>query len=112
MFEENEQNLFYLVSQAVTSKEELEKAFARELIITALNYTKVRVEWNLYSFAERAENDRSRTATHDRFVDTLNIFLRYEKSLSKEVPDFSKYDRKSLGDVANYLVCQLAIAKR
>ncbi len=112
MFEENDQNLFCLVNQAITSEDNLEESFAKELIIAAFNYTKVRVEWNLYSLAEKAENDSYRTSSHNRFIDTLNIFLRYEKSLSKEVPNFSKYDRKALGDVANFLVCQLALAKR
>ena len=94
------------------SEDETELDLLKDLITCALKYTTYRVEWNFYDVKERAEKDAYRTSSHNRFMDALSIFLRYESSLGKIVPDISSYDRKDLGDVANELVCVFAKAMR
>lgn len=94
------------------SEDETEKELLEDMIKCALKYTQFRVEWNFWGPVERDANNNYRTSCHNRFIDALNIFLRYERGLGKEVTDISGYDRKTIGDIANELICAFAIAQR
>ena len=96
------------------SADEDEAMLLRDLLERALKYTRFRVEWNFYTPAERDGNNDYRTSCHNSFIDALNIFLRYERRIHENlaIPDLTGYDRKEIGDIANELVCQFAIAMR
>ena len=101
-----------LLLQASESKDEDEYDLAKDLFEAALSYTEYRYNEHFYSAEKRISEDGNRTIAHNHYMDSLNIFLRYEKTLDKRVPDITGYDRKTLGDFANQLVADLAILRR
>ncbi len=101
-----------LILKAKSSTDETELDLLKDLVETAIKYTNYRANWFLWSNEERATNDSYRTTCHNRFIDALNIFLRYERSLGKTAIDVSEWERKIIGDVANELVCAVAILMR
>lgn len=85
----------------------------RDLLKAALKYTTFRFQWELYSYGERASNDAYRTSAHNAYMDCLNIFLRYARTISDNVPAIPEHwTRKELGDLACQLVCEVAIRNR
>lgn len=85
----------------------------QDLLKAAYKYTGFRFQWELYTNAERAQNDSYRTSAHNAYMDSLNIFLRYMNRLSTSVPTIpADWTRKELGDFACQLVCAVAIRNR
>mgnify|MGYP003304844026 CR=1 FL=1 len=83
------------------------------LLKAALKYTTFRFQWELYTQEEREQNDKYRTSAHNAYMDCLNIFLRYAKTISDNVPVIPEHwTRKELGDLACQLVCEVAIRNR
>lgn len=105
-------DILLVISSALTSNDEVEVELLNDMAEAAYNYTGYRLRDNFYTREKKNEEDAARTASHNRFMDTLNIFLRYEKSLGKDVPDLSDLDRKALGDIGNKIVCDLSIRQR
>lgn len=84
-----------------------------DLLKAALKYTSFRLQWEVYTNDERAQNDSYRTSAHNAYMDSLNIFLRYMNRLSDSVPTIPEdWTRKELGDFACKLVCDVAIQNR
>lgn len=78
----------------------------------AIEYTKYRVDWNFYSREEKQENDKYRTSKHNSFMDSYNILVRYlGKTMDVSIFNIGE-DRKVYGDLANYVVYQLALKQR
>ncbi len=100
-----------LANGALNSKEEIGMDLLKDLADAAYTYTGYRYKENFYTTEERLALDKSRSICHNHVMDALNIFLRYEKSLGKAVPELPD-DRKILGDYANQLIADLAIRRR
>ena len=78
----------------------------------AIEYTKCRVDWNFYSLEQRNDNNKYRTSKHDRFIMSYNSLVRY-LGRTMDISDFDiGEDRKVYGDLANYVVYQLALKQR
>ncbi len=102
-----------MVHAALKSSDEDEKELSMDLVKAALVYTEERLSWNWMTLEERDANDGARTREHNYMIDCFNIFLRYEaKFHNKEMIDLSSYDRKTIGDMGNRLIADLAIAQR
>ena len=106
------EKLIEILLDAKNTQDEDEKEFFTDMMQMALKYTTVRFKWNLMSPAEKDADDKSRSITHNRFMDTMNILMRYRKSIDKPYLDFSNLDRKSYGDIANEIVCYFAKLQR
>ena len=107
-----EEKLIDILIDAKNSRDSDEMEFFKDMMQMALKYTSARFSWNLMTPEEKDENDKSRSITHNRFMDTMNILMRYRKSIDKEYIDFSDLDRKSFGDIANEIVCYFAKLQR
>ncbi|MBR6380893.1 MAG: hypothetical protein IKS07_04355 [Lachnospiraceae bacterium] len=101
-----------LVLKAAVSEDETGRELAGELAQKAFKYTEYRMNAVFCDLEKRIEQDGYRTSAHNAYMDSLNIFLRYEASKGKEVPDLGDMDRKDLGDYANRLVADLAVSQR
>lgn len=114
MNEELYTNILNMVLRGLKSKDdEDEKELAKDLAEAALNYTAERASWNWLTLEERDANDGARTRKHNHMIDCFNIYLRYEsKKYGTEMIDLGIYDRKTIGDMGNRLICDLAIAQR
>jgi hypothetical protein len=77
----------------------------QELIIAAVNYSRIRVDWYLAVSEERARIESGRTAAHDRFIDACNILSRYmgQHNESNAWRVALSDDRKVIGDFACYI---------
>ncbi len=104
--------ILLVISTAISSNDEIEQELLCDLAEAAYNYTGYRLRDNFYTREKKNEEGEARTASHNRFMDSLNIFLRYERSIGREIPDLSDLDRKALGDIGNKIVCDLSIRQR
>ena len=86
----------------------------QDLLNKAIEYTSIRAKWSLMSREEKIENDAHRTASHDSFINSLKIYVRYLKQLGINllVNELIEQDRKTIGDFANYIVFREAIKNR
>lgn len=88
------------------------KELYEELIKTATKYTAFRSEWLLWDRITKIERDGSRTSCHNSLIVKFDILARYVKSQGKEAKwrdslgyeKDDKYNRKTIGDFACYLV--------
>ena len=102
-----------IISFMSTCNDETALELYQDLLRAALKYTSFRLQWELYTNEERAENDSYRTSAHNAYMDCLNIFLRYAGKISDSVPVIpEEWGRKELGDFACQLVCEVAIRNR
>ena len=100
-----------LVILAIKSEKEDRVYLAKNLLLKAYDYTGWRVKWNFFTTEEQMENDSTRTSCHNAYMDYLNMFLRNEAKYG-DVPDISELDRKTIGDIGNRLVSEMAIYQR
>lgn len=112
MNEDLYQKLYNLVLLALDSHDPDEKELVTDLIESAIKYTTIRANWNLFSLSEKVADDAHRTACHNHLIDSFNIFLRYESKLGRDNIDMTCYDRKTVGDVGNHIVYDLAVRMR
>lgn len=96
-----------MLPNILSGEDEDNKEFAADLLNAAIKYAKYRMDWSTHDNAWKIENDKYRTSAHNRFMDCLNIFLRYNKKPLK-----NEFDRRDLGDIACYLAYAAAIAER
>lgn len=96
-----------MLPNVLSGEDEDNKELATDLLNAAIKYAKYRMDWATHDNIWKMENDKYRTSAHNRFMDCLNIFLRYNKRSTLE-----KYDRKDLGDIACYLAYAAAISER
>ena len=107
-----QEQIWILLENALSSNDDTEKELAFDLAKAAYKYTQFRTSWNFYSTEEKAEQDKYRTSAHNAYMDCLHIFLRYEQRLGKTTPVITESDRKTLGDIGNYLTYKLAVRQR
>lgn len=84
----------------------------RDLYQAAKRYTGMRVEWRLTTPDERLQMDAARTRAHDALIDTFNILSRGQAKCKEDNlwRNNLGQDRKSLGDMAAYIVLFLALS--
>ena len=75
----------------------------------AVDYAKTRTEWSFMSLEARADNDRSRSITHDSFISMLEAICR---KFDIDNIDEIMPDRKTKGDFACYIAMFLALEQR
>jgi hypothetical protein len=88
--------------------------FKHDLYRVARRYAEMRVEWRLAMSGERLQMDEARTRTHEARINTFNILSREQ---AKRGEDNARrktlgQDRKTLGDMAAYIVLFLALSAR
>ena len=96
-----------MLPNVLSGEDEDNRELATDLLNAAIKYVKYRMDWATHDNIWKMENDKYRTSAHNRFMDCLNIFLRYNKRSPLE-----KYDRKDLGYIACYLAYAAAISER
>ncbi len=101
-----------LVIDGTNSTDPDTSELAIDVLKSAIRYTKYRMDFAINDNAWKMENDKYRTSAHNRFMDCLNIYLRYLKNSGMKVIDLSEYDRKTLGDIACYIAYKAAILQR
>jgi hypothetical protein len=80
----------------------------------AVDYSRMRVDWQLSSPEERLQMDADRTKAHDAFIEACDMMGR---CMEDEKEDFSwredlGNDRKEIGDLACYLNLILGLVAR
>jgi hypothetical protein len=86
-----------------------------QLLRAAIRYSNIRVEWMFMTSAERLEVDRQRTASHDAFIDAVNILSRAMMGQAGQDNSWRQVlgnNRKDIGDFACFLVAHLGILAR
>lgn len=86
----------------------------RDFYNKAVDYARIRAQWQLTSREQRIEMDQRRRLAHNAFIDACNILSR---NMAKEDEDNSWRaelgdDRKIIGDFACYIHCFLGIEAR
>ncbi len=106
------ENIMLLVIDGTNSTDPDTSELAIDVLKSAIRYTKYRMDFAINDNSWKMENDGYRTSAHNRFMDCLNIYLRYLKNSGMKVIDLSEYDRKTLGDIACYIAYKAAILQR
>jgi len=86
----------------------------RTLYKAAVNYATIRAEWEFLNVEDCMDQDSGRTATHNRFIDCCNIFVREQSKIGEDNSWFStiNQDRKRIGDWACFVTCFIGIENR
>lgn len=110
------ETVWMLLKRSIDSTDETEFDLAKDLLLAAYKYTAFRFNWLFYSCSQKCEDDDKRTSCHNRFIDCLNIYLRYicskypeHEALKNQVQEMN---RKDIGDIANYIVYTAALSQR
>lgn len=91
-----------------------------ELVIAANKYSVFRSNWYVWDREVRMEQDESRTACHDALIVKFNKLARYLTMQGKDAQwrkilgdeKEHPYNRKRVGDFANYIVFVNSICAR
>ena len=75
----------------------------------AYKYATMQYRFSEMSREEKIENDSYRTSQHNRFMDSVRIYLRYLQNNGVSVPDISSLeaDRKIFGNFACYFIFRI-----
>lgn len=75
----------------------------------AYKYATMRYKFSEMDRAEKAENDSYRTSQHNRFMDSVRIYLRYLQNNGVAIPEICEMgaDRKIFGNFACYLIFRI-----
>jgi len=105
--------LYDAISQS-TRKDALLTRLFDELVLAAVKYARLRVDWQLASLEERTDMDARRTRAHNAFMDSCNILSRamVKNALGVEWRAELGTDRKEIGDFACHIHCLLGIRAR
>jgi len=90
------------------------KDAVRVLLCCGVRYVRMRTDWRLLSQAERLEQDSSRTAAHNAFIEACHILGR-AMAASGESPEWRRArgrDRRVIGDFACHVHCLLGLEAR
>lgn len=84
------------------------------LIMSAVRYSRLRVDWLLSDLEGRIEMDAERTSAHNAFIDNCNIVCRNMGQAGEDTQWRAKIgsDRKSIGDFACLINAVLSIEAR
>ena len=99
----------YQVLEAQKEKDETATELYADVKEFAYKYATMRYQFSKMSREEKAENDSYRTSQHNRFMDSVRIYLRYLQNNGVSVPDISKLeaDRKIFGNFACYYIFRI-----
>ena len=83
-----------------------------ELMAQATRYASFRANWLLWDRQEKMDRDDNRTSCHNSLIVKFNMLARYLRMQGKEAcwrdtlgyEEDDKYNRKTIGDFACYLV--------
>lgn len=99
----------YQVLEAQKEKDETATELYADVKEFAYKYATMRYRFSKMSREEKAENDSYRTSQHNRFMDSVRIYLRYLQNNGVSVPDINKLeaDRKIFGNFACYYIFRI-----
>ena len=108
---EKMQLLHKQILEAIDEDEDAEELY-EELIECATRYADFRANWLLWDRAKKMERDSSRTSCHNSLIIKFNMLARYLKMQGKSASwrdelgyeENDRYNRKTVGDFACYLV--------
>lgn len=75
----------------------------------AYKYAEMRYRFSKMDREQKIENDSHRTSLHNRFMDSVHIYLRYLQKNGIDTPDIQKLeeDRKIFGNFACYFIFRI-----
>lgn len=99
-----------IISEIGTDADALE--LYDDLMKVATRYASIRASWLLMSREEKIDQDPGRTSCHNSVITHFNMLARYLKQQGKPAAwrdtlgyeEDDKYNRKTIGDFACYLV--------
>lgn len=81
----------------------------KDVVNSALDYSKMRTNWNYFSREEKQDKDKLRTSLHNTFIINLKAFYRRGEQMGLNGDWMEKLrlpeERKRWGDFAGYIVC-------
>lgn len=85
-----------------------------ELVMSAINYARMRTDWELSSLEQRRAMDGDRTICHNALISNCDILSRNMKNAGEDIEWRRTMgdDRKEIGDFACFLHCMLGIEAR
>jgi len=86
----------------------------KSLYKAAVHYATIRAEWEFLDNEDRMDQDPGRTATHNRFIDCCNTFVREQSRIGVDNTWYStiNHDLQLISDWACYLHCFIGIDNR
>ena len=86
----------------------------RDLINSAIRYSRIRVDWKMATIKDRKVLEDSRRVAHDVFIDACNILARNmgKKDENNSWRNTLGDDRKVIGDLACYIHLFLGLSAR
>lgn len=87
-------------------KDETSRELYGDLKECAYKYANMRYRFSEMDREEKIENDSHRTSLHNRFMDSVRIYLRYLQKNGVDTPDIKRLeeDRKIFGNFACYFI--------
>ena len=90
--------------------------FLETMKASAVQYAKMRAQWEFMNLDEKTDSDPVRTRLHDTFIRDLKIFLRhlarFNARAEKLLGEVESQDRKTTGDIACYITYTIAVSNR
>ena len=92
----------------------------KRLLDKAIDYTGIRAGWSMLEREEKMERDAARTSLHNLVISHFDKLAQYLRILGKPAAwrdalgyvEEDPYNRKRIGDMANYLVFAEAVTHR
>ena len=92
----------------------------QRLLEKSIRYTGIRASWSMMSKEEKMNQDSTRTSAHNSVIIHFDMLARYLRAQGKPAAwrdmlgsvDENPYNRKKIGDMANYLVFVEAVTHR
>ena len=108
---EQMENIHCQILDEIADDEDAQELYD-ELVHKATKYAAIRAEWLLWSRAEKMDRDRGRTMCHDSLITHFNMLARWLRKIGKETAwrdalgyeEDDRYNRKTIGDFACYIV--------
>ena len=88
-----------------------QKEVLNDLVLSAIEYARIRAEWYVSDKERRIEMNDSRRAAHNVLIDNCNILSRAMAKASENISWYEMLgeERVDIGDFACYLHCIMGI---
>ena len=107
------ENALEMIMELRKNRDQILQELLDEMLRSASNYASMRLAWFHMTREEKKEKDSLRSGMHDRFMDNLNILLRYLDRLEINHEGIFDYnDRKEAGDFACLIAYRMMIESR
>lgn len=106
---EDSLDIYYSIFKVLENQDDILHESWKDVVNSALAYSKMRTNWNYFSREEKQEKDKLRSSLHETFMINLKAFYRRGEQLELNGDWMEKLrlpeERKRWGDFAGYIVC-------